>query len=59
MSFKTKMHTIGPSVIDGLAQAIDRAEKNYKGLVIWSADAAAGGAFSVGANLEDRPCRCS
>ncbi len=52
LSLKTKMHAIGPGVITGLAKAIAEAEKNYKGLVIWNADAAAGGQFSVGADLQ-------
>ena len=52
LSLKTKMHSIGPGVIAGLAKALEEAEKNYKGLVLWSADAAAGGAFSVGADLQ-------
>jgi len=52
LSLKTKMHVIGPGVIAGLAKALDEAEKNYKGLVLWSADAAAGGAFSAGADLQ-------
>jgi len=52
LSFKTKMHVIGPGVIAGLEMAITEAEKNYKGLVIWSADAAEGGAFSAGADLQ-------
>ncbi len=52
LSLKTKMHVIGPGVIDGLAKAVAEAEKNYKGLVIWSADAADGGAFSAGADLQ-------
>ncbi len=52
LSLKTKMHVIGPGVIAGLAKALAEAEKNYKGLVIWSADAAAGGAFSAGADLQ-------
>jgi len=52
LSLKTKMHVIGPGVIAGLAKALAEAEKNYKGLVLWSADAAAGGAFSVGADLK-------
>ncbi|MBI5911131.1 MAG: 3-hydroxyacyl-CoA dehydrogenase/enoyl-CoA hydratase family protein, partial [Betaproteobacteria bacterium] len=52
LSLKTKMHVIGPGVIAGLAGALEEAEKNYKGLVIWSADAAAGGAFSAGADLQ-------
>jgi len=52
LSLKTKMHVIGQGVIDGLAKAIDEAERNYKGLVIWGADAAEGGAFSAGADLQ-------
>ncbi|MCD6026029.1 MAG: 3-hydroxyacyl-CoA dehydrogenase/enoyl-CoA hydratase family protein [Solimicrobium sp.] len=51
-SLKTKMHVIGPGVIAGLERAIAEAEKNYKGLVIWSTDAAEGGAFSAGADLQ-------
>ena len=52
LSLKTKMHVISPGVIDGLAKAVAEAEKNYKGLVIWSADAADGGPFSAGADLQ-------
>jgi 3-hydroxyacyl-CoA dehydrogenase len=52
LSLKTKMHVIGQGVIDGLAKAIAEAEKNYQGLVIWNADAAEGGAFSAGADLQ-------
>lgn len=52
LSLKTKMHVIGPGVIDGLRKALDEAERNFKGLVIWHADAAAGGAFSAGADLQ-------
>jgi 3-hydroxyacyl-CoA dehydrogenase len=52
LSLKTKMHVIGSGVINGLDKAIAEAEKNYKGLVIWSADAAEGGAFSAGADLQ-------
>jgi 3-hydroxyacyl-CoA dehydrogenase len=51
-SIKTKMHAIGAGVIDGLSKAIAEAEANYKGLVIWGADAADGGAFSAGADLQ-------
>jgi 3-hydroxyacyl-CoA dehydrogenase len=51
-SIKTKMHAIGAGVIDGLSKAIAEAEANYKGLVIWGADAAEGGAFSAGADLQ-------
>lgn len=52
LSFKTKMHVIGQGVIDGIGKALAEAEKNYKGLVIWHADAAEGGAFSAGADLQ-------
>ena len=52
LSLKTKMRVIGPGVIAGLARALDEAEQNYKGLVIWNADAAQGGAFSAGADLQ-------
>ena len=52
LSLKTKLHVIGPGVIAGLSKAIAEAEANYKGLVIWSADAAEGGAFSAGADLQ-------
>ena len=52
LSLKTKMHVIGAGVIAGLSKAIAEAEATYKGLVIWSADAANGGAFSAGADLQ-------
>ena len=47
-SIKTKMHAIGPGVVEGLVRAVDLAESNYKGLVIWSPD----DMFSVGADLQ-------
>jgi 3-hydroxyacyl-CoA dehydrogenase len=57
VSFKSKMNTIGPSVIDGLTKAIEIAEADYKGVVIWQTSALKlgnpGGAFSAGANLEE------
>ncbi|NRR31916.1 3-hydroxyacyl-CoA dehydrogenase/enoyl-CoA hydratase family protein [Oxalobacteraceae bacterium] len=52
ISLKTKMHVIGDGVIKGLKMALAEAEKNFKGLVIWSSDAADGGAFSAGADLQ-------
>lgn len=52
LSFKTKMHVIGPGVIAGMEKAVAEAEGNYKGLVIWQIDAAEGGAFSAGADLQ-------
>jgi 3-hydroxyacyl-CoA dehydrogenase len=47
-SLKTKMHTISPEVCEGLQQAIELAEKEYQGLVVWSGDEP----FSAGADLE-------
>jgi 3-hydroxyacyl-CoA dehydrogenase len=43
----TKMNSIGGEVLSGIQTAIDRAEKNYKGLVI----ANEGVNFSAGANV--------
>jgi 3-hydroxyacyl-CoA dehydrogenase len=47
-SIKTKMHAIGGGVIEGLNTAIELAEKEYQGLVIWSPDEM----FSAGADLQ-------
>jgi 3-hydroxyacyl-CoA dehydrogenase len=47
-SITAKLHLISPAVIEGLLKAIDVAERDYKGLVIWSPD----DVFSAGANLE-------
>ncbi|HEU4777213.1 MAG TPA: 3-hydroxyacyl-CoA dehydrogenase/enoyl-CoA hydratase family protein [Telluria sp.] len=52
ISLKTKMHVIGEGVIRGLMMAQAEAAKNFKGLVIWNSDAADGGAFSAGADLQ-------
>ncbi|SHH62560.1 3-hydroxyacyl-CoA dehydrogenase/enoyl-CoA hydratase family protein [Massilia sp. CF038] len=52
ISLKTKMHVIGEGVINGLKMAQEEAAKNFKGLVIWNSDAADGGAFSAGADLQ-------
>jgi 3-hydroxyacyl-CoA dehydrogenase len=43
----TKMNSIGGDVLSGIQAAIDKAEKNYKGLVI----ANEGANFSAGANV--------
>ena len=48
VSFKTKVHSISPEVLEGLNHAITLAEERFKGLVIWQTEAP----FSVGANLE-------
>jgi 3-hydroxyacyl-CoA dehydrogenase len=47
-SIKTKMHAIGPGVVEGLLQGQALASKEYKGLVIWSPDEM----FSAGADLQ-------
>jgi 3-hydroxyacyl-CoA dehydrogenase len=46
VSFKSKMHALGADVLEGLNKALDEAEKNYRGLVIWHE-----APFAVGANL--------
>jgi 3-hydroxyacyl-CoA dehydrogenase len=48
LSFKSKMHTIGNEVLDGVQQAIDEAERNWQALVIWQTEPP----FSAGANLQ-------
>jgi 3-hydroxyacyl-CoA dehydrogenase len=48
LSIRTKVHAIGPGVIAGLLKAVDLAESQYRGLVIWSPD----DPFSVGADLQ-------
>ncbi len=47
-SIKTKMHAIGPGVVEGLVLALDLADGGYQGLVIWSPDEM----FSAGADLQ-------
>ncbi len=47
-SFKTKMHTIGGSIVEQLERAVDLAERDYAGLVIWQT----GEPFSAGADLQ-------
>ena len=48
LTLKTKMRAIGPGVTTGIVKAVDEAEKNYAGLVVWSP----GEPFSVGADLQ-------
>lgn len=48
VSFKSKMHTIGNDVLDGLQHAIQEAESNCRALVIWQTEPP----FSAGANLQ-------
>ena len=47
VSFKTKMHTVSDVVLDGLQEAITRAERDFAGLVIWQPKEP----FSAGADL--------
>ena len=47
VSFKTKQNTIGADVLDGVLAAIERAERDCAGLVIWQTREP----FSLGANL--------
>ncbi len=42
------MHAISPEVMESLMEAVELAETEYQGMVIWSGDAP----FSVGADLE-------
>ncbi|MFO1257323.1 MAG: 3-hydroxyacyl-CoA dehydrogenase/enoyl-CoA hydratase family protein [Gammaproteobacteria bacterium] len=50
LSFKTKQNTISEAVLDGIQEAIERAEVDYKGLVLWQG---LDEPFSLGANLQD------
>lgn len=47
LDWKTKMNTIGGEVLEGVNKAIDRAEKDFRGLVIGND----GANFSAGANV--------
>ena len=53
ISFKSKMHTIGDEVLDGVLAAIKQAAGSLDGLVIWH-DAP----FAVGANLKQVNAAC-
>jgi 3-hydroxyacyl-CoA dehydrogenase len=48
LSFTTKMHALGRDVIEGLQQAVARAEQDLKAMVIWHE-----APFAVGANLKE------
>ena len=49
VSFKSKVHTVGAGVLDGILRAIDDAEREFAGLVIWQTREP----FSLGANLAE------
>lgn len=55
-SFKSKMNTISPDVLNGILKSVELAEAHYDGLVIWQTSSlklgTPGGPFSAGANLE-------
>jgi 3-hydroxyacyl-CoA dehydrogenase len=51
VSFKSRMHAIGDDVLEGVQQAIEAAENNYMGLVVWQTEPP----FSIGANLKKSP----
>ncbi|MDP5238502.1 3-hydroxyacyl-CoA dehydrogenase/enoyl-CoA hydratase family protein [Uliginosibacterium sp. 31-16] len=48
LSFKSKMCAVGPVVLDGIIEAVHRAEREHAGLVIWQPTTP----FCVGANLK-------
>ena len=47
LSFKTKMNTVSDGILSGIQQAIDIAEKDFTGMVIWQHK----DTFSAGADL--------
>src|SRR5574337_678955 len=47
LSFTSKMHTAGTEVLDGILEAVARAERDLDGLVIWHE-----APFAAGANLK-------
>ena len=47
LGFKTKMNTVSDGVLAGIQQAIDVAERDFQGLVLWQAKEP----FSAGADL--------
>ncbi len=47
LSFKTKMNTVNDGVIEGVLRAVDAAERDFQGLVIWQT----GEPFCAGADL--------
>jgi 3-hydroxyacyl-CoA dehydrogenase len=47
LGFKTKMNTVSDGVLSGVLEAVDRAEKDFQGLVVWQPREP----FSAGADL--------
>jgi 3-hydroxyacyl-CoA dehydrogenase len=54
VSFKSKMHTVGDEVLDGVLEAVASAERDYAGLVVWHE-----APFAVGANLQQVSEACA
>jgi 3-hydroxyacyl-CoA dehydrogenase len=48
LTFKSKMHTIGDAVLDGISEAVTAAEADFRALVLWHPQEP----FSVGADLK-------
>lgn len=49
LSFKSKGHTVGPAVLEGVNEALKIAERDCKGMIIWQESEP----FSYGANLKE------
>jgi 3-hydroxyacyl-CoA dehydrogenase len=54
ISFKSKMHTVGDEVLDGLIAAVRQAETTLDGVVLWHE-----APFAVGANLQQVSDACA
>lgn len=54
VSFKSKMHSLGDEVVEGVLEAIERAERGFDGLVLWHEPP-----FAVGANLQQVAEACA
>ncbi len=54
LSFKSKMHTVGDDVLQGILDALKFAEANLEGVVLWHS-----APFSVGANLKQVAEACA
>jgi 3-hydroxyacyl-CoA dehydrogenase len=48
LSFKSKMHSLGSGVVDGILRAVALAESDFDGMVVWHP-----APFGVGANLAE------
>lgn len=53
VSITSKMHAVGSEVLDGLLEAVARAERDLDGLVVWHE-----APFAVGANLQQVAAAC-